>query len=415
MVLGCNLILAALTSVGYSRPAGATEPPLPALGAQWHATWGSETDASRTTELTTMQAHGVQWVRIDVGWAMLQPRAGSYDTTWAVPFVEKQIDAARARGFNVMVTFWRTPDWANGGKGPLVAPTDPSTYADALAHFVKLWKGKVQAWEVWNEPNASEFFAGADPATYTSLLKSAYTAAHAADPAVNIVFGGTMYVDTAWISKVYDAGAKGYFDTMAVHPYMGQADAPPELPDTGDRWNMMHVDALVKLMEARGDGSMPIWFTEYGWSVHENTSTTPVWARGVTAAQQADYLQRAVALTANRWPQVDVMIWYNSRDKATGNVHQDGYGLMRRDFTIKPVLSMLKTIRDSAPTVTPSPSPSLSPSLSPSPVVSVSPVVTLSTSPTTAASTPATATSSPASTTTPTKVKGGKGGGKPRR
>src|SRR5687767_482412 len=83
MVLGCNLILAALSAVGYSKPAVATEPPLPELGAQWHATWGSETDASRATELNTMQAHGVQWVRIDVGWAMLQPRAGSYDTTWA--------------------------------------------------------------------------------------------------------------------------------------------------------------------------------------------------------------------------------------------------------------------------------------------------------------------------------------------
>ena len=403
-----SILVALASSLQPSAAALDATKPVPALGAQWHATWGNQTDADRTRELDIMQANGVEWLRIDVGWAMLQPRAGSYDTNWAVPFVQKQIEAAKARGFKVLVTFWRTPDWANGGRGPLVAPTDPQTYGDALGHFVKLWKGKVDAWEIWNEPNATEFLVGADPAQYVGLLKAGYRSAKAADPASTIVFGGTMYVDTDWIRRTYDAGAKGYFDVMAVHPYIGPANAGPETPDNGNRWTMMHTDALVTLMKNRGDGAMPIWFTEYGWSTHSNTSTMKSWELGVTEAQQADFFRRSVELTQARWPQVTNMIWYNSRDKNTGNVHQDGYGLMRRDFSPKPALALFKVLRGAAtplPTATPtvlpttSPTPTATTSPTASPTATTSPTAGPTTTPTTTTPSP---TESPTATTSPT-------------
>jgi hypothetical protein len=327
----------------------------PEIGTQWHATWASETDATRARELDMFEAKDVRWVRIDVGWKMLEPHRDQIDTAWAVPFVERQIDAARAHGAKVMITFWQTPGWANGGRSATTPPNDPNDYAEALAWAVKRWGGKVDAWQVWSEPNLDAFWSTEDPVQYTQLLKKAYVAAKAANPAAVIVFGGTMYVDVAWIRRAYDAGAKGHFDVMAVHPYMGKADAPPELPDTGEIWNMMHVDALETLMSARGDGHKPIYFTEFGWSVHGETSTTPPWQLGVTEAQQADYLARAVALVRSRWPQVDVMIWYNSRDKSTGDIHQDGFGLMRRDFSPRPVMNAIAGLQPDAAAPAPAP------------------------------------------------------------
>ena len=316
---------------------------VPALGATWHATWKSETDASRARELDILRAHGLDWVRIDVGWAMLQPRRGSFDTTWAVPLVERQIEAARARGFKVLVTFWGTPGWANGGRGTRVAPDDPRDYAVALGYLVNRWKGKVDGWEIWNEPNSTSFFSPADPVRYTEMLKLAYGAAKDADPDSTVVLGGTEYVDTEWLGKVYDAGAQGHFDVMAVHPYMGNAAlAPTTFSD--NKWYMMHVDDLVQLMRARGDGDLPIFFTEFGWSVHANSATTPPWKRGVTEQQQADYLEQSVALTRYRWPQVTAMFWYNSRDTNTGQPHKDGFGLMRRDFTPRPALARMRVL-----------------------------------------------------------------------
>ena len=326
-------------------PATAADPgPNPEIGAQWHATWASETDTSRARELDTLKQNGVGWVRIDVGWPMIQPQRGEFDTGWGVPFVEKQIDAARARGLKVLVTFWRTPGWANGDKSAVTLPNDPQDYADALGYVVQRWKGKVAAWEIWNEPNTVDFMNPPDPIRYAALLRAAYKSAKAADPAAKVLFGGTMYVDTDWIERVYAAGVSGSFDIMGVHPYMGKADAPPETKDTGDRWNMTHVDALVELMRAHGDADKPIWFTEFGWSVHANDADTAVWARGVNEAQQADFLGRTVELVRNNWPQVRTIIWYNSRDKATGDAHQDGFGLMRRDFSPRPVLDRIRSI-----------------------------------------------------------------------
>ena len=151
--------------------------------------------------------------------------------------------------------------------------------------------------------------------------------------------------------KTYDAGAKGYFDTMAVHPYMGPADAAPEKADDGSMWTMMHTDALVTLMNNRGDKGKPIWFTEFGWSVHENSSTTPNWNRGVSESTQADYFRRAVKLTQERWPQVGNMIWYNSRDKRSGDPQQDGYGLIKADFTPRLGLALFAALRVAGPVV----------------------------------------------------------------
>lgn len=344
--IACALLLS-----GLGLPARATAAtPAPGLGAQWHALWADQTPETRTRELDIMAANGVQWLRIDVGWTMIEPREGQYDLAWGVPLVESVVDQARARGMKVMVQFWRTPSWANGGRGETAPPTDPADYANALGWLVGRMKGRVAAWQVWNEPNLDSYFTGADPTRYVSLLKPAYRAAHAADAAAVVVFGGTMYVDTDWIGRAYAAGAQGSFDVMAVHPYQGRSDLPPESPDTGDRTRMMHVDVLVDLMAAKGDAAKPIWFSEYGWSVHTNTSTTPVWQLGVTEAQQADYFSRTVALVQARWPQVRNLFWYNSRDKDTGSLHTDRRGLMRRDFTPREILSHVRAAASTSTT-----------------------------------------------------------------
>jgi polysaccharide biosynthesis protein PslG len=338
------LALMLLLGVGgaSAAPQAGAQFPDTEVGVQWHALWADQTEESRVRELDVVAANGARWVRIDVGWSMIQPRAGSYDLDWGVPFVESTIDKARARGLKVLVTFWRTPGWANGGRGPTTPPDNPQDYANALGWLVNRLQDRVSAWEIWNEPNLNDYFTGASPTAYVGLLQPAYRAAHAADPDSVVVFGGTVYVDTDWIASAYEAGARGHFDAMAVHPYQGRADEPPESPDTGDRARMMHVDVLVNLMRSKGDEAKPIMFTEFGWSVHDNTSSTPVWERGVTEHQQSDYFARTLALVRSRWPQVTVLIWYTSRDKDTGAIHTDHRGLMERAFAPRPILSEFK-------------------------------------------------------------------------
>jgi hypothetical protein len=402
-----SLATAVTVSPVTSASAATTTTTLPpAVGVQFHGMWAAYDDTERAKILDQLAAAGTQWIRLDVSWAMLQPTSGSsYDLGWGVPFVDRVVDMVHNRGMHLLVTLWRTPAWANGGAGETALPTDPSTYAAALRWAAARYAGRVDAWEVWNEPNQSGFMKGADPAAYTRLLKAAYPAAHAGDPATTVVFGGPSENDAPWIAKAYTAGAHGYFDAMSTHPYMGPSDAPPETPDDGTIYTMAHAAAVHQLMVDNGDGNKPLWFTEYGWSTHANTSTMQNWELGVSRAVQADYLVRSLAYMRDHLPYVTNAFWYEADDRQTGTTRNiDNYGLMDDQFRPKASLTALADFQAAQSTITPPPAPaptataSTSPTASPTVSPTVSPTASASVSPTDA---PTVAPSPTASTVSP--------------
>ncbi|MEN3360937.1 MAG: polysaccharide biosynthesis protein PslG [Mycobacteriales bacterium] len=327
---------AAATKAAASAPAS--------VGVQFHGMWTMYTDAQRVQVLDKLQAAGAHSVRLDVAWTMLQPDGpGSY-YAWGVAFVDRVIAMANQRGIKPLVTLWLTPEWANRGQGERVLPDNPADYARVARWAAARWNGKVIGWEVWNEENSPAFLEGADPVAYTRLLRAAYPAFKAGSPATPVVFGGLEYNDTDWLRRAYDAGAQGYFDVMATHPYMGIADAGPTLADDGTMWTLTHVRAVHDLMTARGDGGKKVWFTEFGWSTHANTSSTPAWDKGVSETTQAAYLTQTVNYVRSHYSYVTRMYWYNDRDLTDGGIQVQNYGLLHRDLSPKPALGALARV-----------------------------------------------------------------------
>jgi hypothetical protein len=351
----------------------------PAFGVQFHATWSDYTDAQRLEVLDRLAAAGVKWVRVDMGWASFQEDSQSSYTQYHVDKADWIVDQARARGINVLALLWRTPDWANGGAGTATPPTDPADYGRIARWAAEHFRGRVAAWEVWNEPNLDYFFNGS-PADYVKLLKASYAQFKAGDPNAKVVLGGPSYNDTDWLEKVYAAGAQGYFDVMSTHPYQGVADAPPEKPDDGTIWTLSHVEAVHDLMVENGDGGKKIWFTEYGWSSHPNQPTYKNWERGVTEQQQGEFLVRSIKYVRDNFPYVTNMFWYNERNRDTGDEQLDNYGLMYRNLTPKPAFKAMKDylVGSGSPTPTPTPTatatPAPSPSVTPAPAPTVTPL-----------------------------------------
>lgn len=326
------------------RVSALEKPPAPepalAFGAQYTATWPGIDDEIRRKMCATIAGTGAGWVRFDVAWATMQPGPGEsgWDLNYGVPLIERCVDIARDAGLKVLMMVYWPPSWASSSKTS--APT-PSDYERAMAWIADRFRGRVAAYEIWNEQNNKRFLDPVNPATYAGLLKAGYAGVKASDPDALVVMGGLEYVDTDYLRGMYAAGARGHYDIAACHPYPAIADQPPDTPWDGTKWTPAHLDEWFRVMDEHGDAA-PVWLTEFGWSTHANQGGEPNHARGVTDAQQADYLYGMIDLARERWPRIEGFFWYTVRDTTQSDVQQANYGLLRLDGTEKPAVTSLR-------------------------------------------------------------------------
>ena len=288
---------------------------------------------------TLLAAAGARWIRIDVGWNDLEPERGSFSDE-TTHLIARVVDDAHAKGLRVLVTFWATPGWANGGQDSKTPPTDPQDYADALAHLARRLGGRVNAWEIWNEPNVADFFAGSVD-QYVALVRASSRAIRAVDRNATVVLGGPSTNDDRWLEHLYRAGIRGSFDAVGAHPYPSPSNDPPTLADDGSRYRFSHLSAMRRVMVRNGDAQRPIWITEVGWSTGQPSDPEP-YERAVTPAVQARMLTDTLKVVGSCYPFVNVVIWYNARDRADGSRRERGFGLLTRTLAKKPAYVALR-------------------------------------------------------------------------
>lgn len=347
-------VLLTAIAAGGSAAAGAAVP-----GVVTDLTWfPPEEQRVRTAQALTDV--GSRWVRMDVGWHDFEPQQGVYDP-WALTHYEVEFQRARAAGQKIILMVHTTPRWASGSDDRHAPPRDPQTYANFMRFLVQRYAGYVDAWEIWNEPNLARFWStGPDPVAYTRLLQAAYVAIKDVAPAETVIFGGLSTNDYFFVQSAYAAGAKGYFDVMATHPY-SCAHAPETVLRYGDgrvtKGSFSGYREVRAVMQAQGD-LKPIWFTEFGWTSSSGSC-------GVSLATQADYLTRAYRFVEQD-SYVQVATWYGLRNSfwgADADVPDDQYGLLRTDFSAKPAYDAFRQYA-STTTATPAPLPaSLAPTV----------------------------------------------------
>ncbi len=330
------LAVALLSAVGTAAAHAAVKP-----GVAPDLTWAiPHSDMRRTT--ASLQDAGSRWVRLDVQWRQAQPSRGSYDQWWIDEY-ERAIDMARRAGQRVVLMAYNAPAWASGSPSSNV-PRKPRDFARFMAHLARRYRGKVSAYEVWNEPNLERFWStGPSPRAYTRLLKPTYRAIKSVDPRAEVVFGGLSLNDYEFVRGAYRAGAKGHFNVMATHPYTYCGTTGPRkvrrshgriTPDS-----FLAYRKVRRVMVAHHDAE-PIWFTEFGW----NTSTEKckpgagIWQGGVSQRKQARYLRQSFRLVRHT-RYVKVALWYNFRNnywQQDANTPEARYGLVRSNYSPKP-------------------------------------------------------------------------------
>jgi polysaccharide biosynthesis protein PslG len=332
------LLIAALF-IGPHRPPEAAALSFPADGYGFSVgaamSWMSNTDADR--ELDAVTQTGATWLRVLMDWHLIEPMPGAFD--WG--YVDYWVDGALKRGLRVLGLIAYTPDWAREPgtyfSGP---PVDPAVFASFATKVVQRYGDRVSAWEIWNEPNVPLFFGHNENRAekYTELLTAAYPAIKSVQPHSTVVSAG---LSRAWepdapptfLRAMYASGAKGYFDAMAMHPYVY-----PNGLGVDDHNGWSDVERVRQIMVDNGDGDKLIWMTEIG------APTSAPEAAGVSQQEQAKQITD-VLWKASKTGYSGPAFIYSIRDINTANpaYDQDNFGaLLTTDWQPKLASTVLK-------------------------------------------------------------------------
>lgn len=288
--------------------------------------------------LDVMAAHNVSWDREEFRWDMVNPAPGRWD--WG--FTDELVAKAEARGINILGLLvysvgWASPAAGVGSNQPVFSmPANLDAYRTYVQTVVSRYRGRVKAWEVWNEPNHSAFWQPNPSAgEYAKLLQVASSAIRTADPDAKVVIGGVSGADTAFLGEVVAVAGWNSFDIVAAHPYVA-----PRSPERG-----YLADGELARLQAfidRHGGGKPIWATEIGWP----SSRPGHWGVGDPIVQ-ANYLVRGMVQAAAS-PRVERVFWYNWRNDGTDpNRDEDNYGLVANDWrTPKPAAVAFRTMSE---------------------------------------------------------------------
>ena len=244
-------------------------------------------DAHKQAEM--MAAAGVRWVRVDLAWSVVEPEPGRYDfRTW-----DRFLDAFEPLGIRTLFIL----DYGNRLYEDGFPPSTESGRA-AFAAFAgaaaRHFRGRA-AWEIWNEPNLPQFWAGSpDPAAYVALARAAAAAIRREDPRAWILgpsLGGGTF-DLKYLDATFAFGLLDIVDAVSVHPY---GAAYPEAAAA-------FYDDVRRCIERYAPGrEIPVVVSEWGYAVE-----------GLGEEEQARYLLRA--LETNRRSGIALTIWFNCRE-----------------------------------------------------------------------------------------------------
>ncbi|MEA2348927.1 MAG: polysaccharide biosynthesis protein PslG [Thermoleophilaceae bacterium] len=305
----------------------------PAAGAVVPLKLGLHLETATPAEFSRIAVGGADLVRLPVKWGHVQPLPdGPYD--WSE--YDALIGDAATAGLPVLPVIVGSPRYAR--PGPAEEPTRAvdrrrfNAFVESLAarygpggafwtEHPEIPPRPVGAWQLWNEPNLSHYWAGSPNAReYVALVRNMRRVILKVQPDAKIVLAGMPEQHSArpastFLAQMYRVkGFSGLFDVAAVHAYAKRGSGVATV-----------VRRIRGVLDAAGDTGKPIWITELGWG-----SAGPVGDGRVTTPDgQAQRLSEAFTTLANgaATSKVQRVIWYSWRDPIFVPGGYDAFGL----------------------------------------------------------------------------------------
>ena len=318
---------------------------------------------------------GFEWVKQGVGWRDVEPTKGSYN--WEP--LDRIVQWCEEQELKLLLRVDHQPAWARNecaGDNEQGPPSNLGNFADFLKALVSRYRGKVKAYQIWNEPNLTREWCNQPPnaSEYVALLATAYQVIKAADPGAMVISAGLTSTteisararaDVVYLREMYEAGAKPYFDVLGVHgagykapPEMDPAEVArdpaltnndPSSEELKRAYCFRHVEDMRAIMVEYGDADKQIAILEMGWTVDPRPDSPYFWHRVENEQVQADYLVRAYQYAKENWsPWIGLMsLIYIAKHEWTENDEQYWWSITYPgwpEFKPRPAYDALKNM-----------------------------------------------------------------------
>jgi hypothetical protein len=230
-----------------------------------------------------------------VAWPNLEPVKGQ----WHFETLDKYLALAAEHNVGLVLPLGLSPAWASA------RPSEKSVYQPGFAaepKNIEDWriyvstvarhcKGRVHAYEIWNEPNLKLFWTGT-VSQMVILTREASKIVHSIDPQALVVSpSATQEKGTDWLTEFLDQGGGEFVDVIGYHFYVA-----PQAPEA----TVPLVLKVKRILAEHGAAGKPIWNTETGWFMPK-----PFPSEALAAA----YLARAYLL--NWAAGIQRLYWYS--------------------------------------------------------------------------------------------------------
>ncbi|PKN99690.1 MAG: hypothetical protein CVU42_06800 [Chloroflexi bacterium HGW-Chloroflexi-4] len=242
-------------------------------------------------QLNAIQQSGVEYVRIEMNWSLIEASQDVYDWSSVLP-LDLFFSSAQARGLKCIAVVTGFPVYLTASGLPLDQQTIGLRWEKFIRAAVEHFGEQVNYWEIGdqiNSTNSARSLAQSNPAFYSKMLKAASKIIKNVDPNDQVWMGSLVSATAnncavnplSFLLEVNAAKAWNLADAVTYQPRRGAT--APEMPSDSDinqgcnasmPASSASLSAEVLSIQdlARQLGGKPVYITGLTWSPDELVS-----------------------------------------------------------------------------------------------------------------------------------------------
>jgi len=276
----------------------------------------------------------VGWNRLWFDYSYFHDSSGELDAAH-VAYMSTVVDTALAHNIKLFCAVTMYDATWDSVSGSAINEANFQLYENFLGYLVTYFKGRIDYWEIGNEPEVVDFWKPAPNAViYTQLLQRAYAKVKSLNPQAKVIGLSSVSSIIDFIEEAFQNDALQHMDILGLHPYCYLDPTYKSIFEISYEYTV--IDDIRDLMVQYSGTTKPIWVTEVGYPDYLGTY-------GVSEQRQAEMLVRSYMLLIQK--DIPVIAWYTFINNAFNTAEkEDNFGILTNDLVPKKAFAAYRSM-----------------------------------------------------------------------